>query len=150
MYKNVFFDLDGTLINSIYDLCDSVNYILNKYGYRERSLEEINSFVGNGLKRLLFLSLPEKRDDFDLIYGEFRNYYFAHSCVKTKPYDGITEVLRKLKSKGIKLAVVTNKPQKAAEEICGVFFNGIFDAVTGENEGVARKPSPEMAVIYSS
>ena len=74
--KNVFFDLDGTLINSIYDLHDSVNYILNKYGYKERSLEEVNSFVGNGLKKLLFLSLPEKRDDFDLIYNEFKAYYF--------------------------------------------------------------------------
>ena len=147
MYKNIFFDLDGTLINSIYDLHDSVNYILNKYGYKERSLEEINSFVGNGLKKLLLLSLPEKRDDFDLIYNDFSNYYFTHCCIKTKPYDGIIEVLKKLKSKGIKLAVITNKPQNAAQEICEEFFNGLFDVVTGEKEGIARKPEPEMVEI---
>lgn len=147
MYKNIFFDLDGTLINSIYDLHDSVNYILNKYGYKERSLEEVNSFVGNGLKKLLLLSLPEKRDDFDLIYNDFSNYYFTHCCIKTKPYDGIIEVLKKLKSKGIKLAVITNKPQNAAQEICEKFFNGLFDVVTGEKEGIARKPEPEMVEI---
>ena len=145
--KNVFFDLDGTLINSIYDLHDSVNYILNKYGYKERSLEEVNSFVGNGLKKLLFLSLPEKRDDFDLIYNEFKAYYFTHCLIKTKPYNGITEVLKKLKSKGIKLAVITNKTQNAAKEICDTLFNGIFDAVTGEKEGIARKPEPKMVEI---
>ena len=147
MYKNIFFDLDGTLINSIYDLHDSVNYILNKYGYKERSLEEVNSFVGNGLKKLLLLSLPEKRDDFDLIYNEFRDYYFTHCLIKTKPYDGIIEVLKKLKLKGIKLAVITNKPQNAAQEICEKFFNGLFDVVTGEKEGIARKPEPEMVEI---
>ena len=147
MYKNVFFDLDGTLINSIYDLCDSVNYILNKYGYKERSLEEVNSFVGNGLKKLLLLSLPEKRDDFDLVYNDFKSYYFTHCLIKTKPYNGITEVLIKLKEKGIKLAVITNKPQNAAQEICNTLFSGIFDYVTGEKEGMAKKPSPEMVDI---
>lgn len=147
MYKNVFFDLDGTLINSIYDLCDSVNYILNKYGYKERSLEEVNSFVGNGLKKLLLLALPENRDDFDLIYKDFKSYYFTHCLIKTKPYNGITEVLKKLKSKGIKLAVITNKPQNAAQEICDTLFSGIFDCVIGEKEGIARKPEPEMVEI---
>ncbi len=147
MYKNVFFDLDGTLINSIYDICDSVNYILNKYGCKKRSLEEVNSFVGNGLKKLLLLSLPEKRADFDLIYNDFKTYYFSHCLVKTKPYAGITEVLNKLKLKGIKLAVITNKPQFAAQEICDTLFKGIFDSVTGEKEGVARKPEPDMVDI---
>ena len=147
MYKNVFFDLDGTLINSIYDLCDSVNYILNKYGYKERSLEEVNSFVGNGLKKLLLLALPENRDDFDLVYNDFKSYYFTHCLIKTKPYNGIMEVLKKLKSKGIKLAVITNKPQNAAREICDTLFSGIFDCVTGEKEGIARKPEPEMVEI---
>lgn len=143
-YKAVLFDLDGTLINSIFDLAESMNHILEKYGYKKRTLEEINSFVGNGLKNLTELSLGEKPDNFDEIYADFREYYFAHCCEKTVPYEGMRETLKKLKDRGYRLGVVTNKPDFAAKEICGVFFDGLFDIVMGEHAPLKRKPAPDM------
>ncbi len=148
-YKAVLFDLDGTLINSIFDLHASVNYILKKYGYKEITEKQAYSYVGNGLKVLLTLSLGKKDSseisNFDEMFKELKEYYFSHCCEKTIPYDGIKELLTKLKSEGYKLAVVTNKPDFAAKEICDKFFGSLLDIVIGEKEGTARKPAPDMS-----
>jgi len=149
-YKALLFDLDGTLINSVYDLHESANYILRKYGYKERTIEEINSFIGNGLKNLVKLSLGEEREDFENIVDEFKKYYFARCTEKTFPYEGMKETLIKLKDAGYKLAVVTNKPDTPAKEICDCFFNGIFDFVLGEKSELKRKPDKEMTEFAMS
>lgn len=145
MIESVIFDLDGTLLYTLEDLQDSVNYALRKYGYKERTLDEISSFVGNGTQQLIKQALPQDigEEAFVSCYKTFRDYYSEHCCVKTRPYDNIINVLEVIKDKGIKLGVISNKYQSAAEEVCHHYFNDLFDVVIGESENCKRKPSPD-------
>ncbi|MBQ2848530.1 MAG: HAD family hydrolase [Clostridia bacterium] len=144
-YKAVIFDLDGTLTDTLEDLKNSVNYALEKSGFPEKNLEEIRSFVGNGVKRLIFLSVPENTPDevSEKCLEIFKEHYNVNSCVKTKPYDGIIEMLSELKNRGIKTAVVTNKMNSAATEIVKFFFGDLIDETIGQLDGVAQKPQPD-------
>ena len=110
-YSCILFDLDGTLLDTIDDLADAVNYAMKKYDLSEWSVDAVRSFVGNGLENLMTRCIPDAYDDphFYDIYRDFKAYYLAHSCIKTKPYDGIMELLRKLQSEGRKMAVISNK-----------------------------------------
>ncbi len=143
--KAVIFDLDGTLTDTLEDLKNSVNYALREFGYPERSLDEIRSFVGNGVRRLVYLSVPENTNDetAESCLNVFKEYYKEHSLIKTKPYDGIVEMLKCLKNQGIKTAVVTNKMHTAAEDIVKLFFDGLIDATVGQVDGIAQKPEPD-------
>jgi len=139
------FDLDGTLIDSIGDLYAACRYALLRFGLKARTLEEIRLFVGNGLKTLVCRALPDdKKELLDEVYPVFREYYFSHCCVYTKPYQGIPETLSSLKKAGFKMAIVTNKPCPAAEKIADVFFKGTFDCVCGQRENVKLKPDGQM------
>lgn len=144
MTKTVIFDLDGTLMNTIEDLMDAVNFALKKFGYKERSLEEILSFVGNGVEKLVRRSVPENcgEEAFSEVLACFKEYYSEHSIVKTRPYDGICEAIENIRKKGIKTAVVTNKFQSAAQDICDRFFGGLLDVVVGSSPERANKPDP--------
>lgn len=143
--KAVIFDLDGTLTDTLADLTNSVNYALSQLGFPQRSAEEVRSFVGNGVRRLINLSVPfgtaEKICEECL--GVFKTHYEKNSCVKTKPYDGAIKVLETLKNKGIKTAVVTNKVHWAAEKIVRHFFDGLIDVTVGQVDGLAQKPEPD-------
>lgn len=144
-YDAVIFDLDGTLTDTLTDLKNSVNFSLRQFGFPERTTEEIRSFVGNGVKRLVFLSVPEDTPDeiAESCLSVFKEYYAANSLVETKPYGGITELLEFLKSNKIKTAVVTNKMHSAAVDIVGFFFEGLIDVTVGQIDGVAQKPQPD-------
>lgn len=148
-YKAVIFDLDGTLLNTLEDLCDAVNHTMNLYGYPERTIDEVRRFVGNGVDRLITLCVPGGENDPKLTEAilEYRAYYTAHSEIKTKPYDGITELIEKLKNDGIKTAVVSNKLHKATKELCAKYFPCI-EVVCGEreSEGIRRKPYPDTVI----
>ena len=123
-YNTVLFDLDGTLIDSLEDLKNSVNFALESYSFPKRTYDEIKSFVGNGVARLVNLSAPPQTDEkvrAELL-SVFKAHYMEHSCVYTAPYQGITHLLSLLKQSGIKTAVVTNKMQPAAVEIIRNFF----------------------------
>ena len=146
--KYVLFDLDGTLLYTLEDLQDSVNYILTKYGYPKRTLEQVTAAVGNGLSKLLERSLSDKPENFDEMVAEFREYYAAHSAIKTRPYEGIIEMLKELKSMGLHMACVTNKPQKAADVLYEKYFAEYLDFMQGENPPMPRKPDP--APIYAA
>ncbi len=144
-YDAVIFDLDGTLTDTLEDLKNSVNYALSQFGFPERNTEEIRSFVGNGVKRLIYLSVPENTPDeiSERCLSVFREHYNNHSCEKTKPYDGITDMLKKLKDNNVKTAVVTNKMHSAAADIVEYFFGGLIDITVGQIDGVAQKPQPD-------
>ena len=145
MRKLVIFDLDGTLLYTLEDLMNSVNFTLDLFGYETCTLEEISSYVGNGVQQLLVRALPSDIDDkeFELCYACFKDHYSKHCCEKTRPYDGIMEVLRVLKSRGIKVGIVSNKYQSAAEDVCEHYFDGLYDMVVGESEYCRKKPSSD-------
>jgi len=144
-YETIIFDLDGTILDTLEDLTDSVNYALKKYGYPTRTLTEIRSFVGDGLLMLIRRALMPETDEtvIQTVFAEQKAYYKDHCSDKTKPYDGIIELLGELKKEGLKLAVVSNKADYAVQILCEQYFAGIFDLAVGETEGVRKKPAPD-------
>ena len=144
-YQLAIFDLDGTLLDTLEDLTDSTNYIMQQFGYPERTLAEVRSFVGNGIRKLLERSAPKGTtgEEIDRMFEQFKEYYGAHCAEKTKPYDGMMELLEKLKKQGVKLAVVSNKADYAVKALCEQYFPGYFDEAVGERTGIARKPAPD-------
>ena len=149
-YDAVIFDLDGTLTDTLEDLKNSVNFAMREFGFPERTTDEVRSFVGNGVKRLIDLSVPENTSE--EVSAEclsvFKRFYKDNSLVSTKPYDGIIPMLEKLKKDGVKTAVVTNKMHEAAVDIVNLFFGELIDVAIGQIDGVAQKPQPDG--IYSA
>lgn len=142
MKDTVLFDLDGTLVNSLADLADSVNYTMESMGYPKRTIEEVRKFVGNGAEMLIKRALPaDKQSDFEKAMPVYRKHYNANVCNKTKPYDGIYELIYELKEKGYKTGIVTNKPQYAAELIGKKLFDGNIKAIVG-SDLTKRKNKP--------
>lgn len=145
MKKLIIFDLDGTLLNTIDDLGVACNYALKKHGYPQHELNSYRQMVGNGIRNLVKRAAPTDASDEEReeILRDFMKYYDTHCMVLTEPYQGIMEVLGRTKEKGIKLAVCSNKYQKAVNRIIDHYFPGVFASVYGEREGIPRKPSPE-------
>lgn len=144
-FNSVVFDLDGTLLDTLGDLRDSVNFALLKNGLPKRTTEEIRSFVGNGIRLLIERSVPENTppEITDECFSDFKEYYKEHSAILTKPYDGIIDLMEELKSKGIKIAVVSNKADFAVKTLMEDYFNALYDCAYGERAGIERKPAPD-------
>ena len=144
------FDLDGTLLDTICDIGDSLNCILRKYGFKERSYEEYVTFVCNG-SRTLVERASECSDIsvIDKILEEYKEFYSKNYSVKTIPYDNIAEVLGILSEKGVKLGVYSNKPDNIVKSLVDKFFPGIFISVRGQTDDVPVKPSPVGAFIVA-
>ena len=144
-YKIAIFDLDGTILNTIEDLADSLNYALAKNGYKERTVAETQSFVGNGLLMLVKRAIkPEtSEEEAQKVLADLKVYYKIHCADKTKPYEGIPELLKDLKTADYLLAVVSNKADYAVQILCEQYFPGMFDLAVGERENVRRKPAPD-------
>lgn len=143
---NLIFDLDGTLLNTLYDLKNAVNYSLKKFGFQQRTLEEVRKAVGNGLGMLIKRSLPEgtSEETVETVLAEMKGYYALHCHDETVPYEGILELLRTLKAEGYSLAIVSNKADAMVQTLNRVFFDDIFDFALGESQNYARKPAPDM------
>lgn len=143
--KAILFDLDGTLLDTLQDLTASTNYALHHFGFPERSLEEVRSFVGNGVRRLMKQAVPPHITDsqFEEIFSVFKDYYFKHCNDYTQPYPHIMTLLQELKRQGIKMGVVSNKWHLAVEELCHQYFPDTISIAIGESEKIPRKPSPE-------
>jgi len=148
--KAVIFDLDGTLLNTIEDLKESTNFALSAFGYPVKTVEEVNSFVGDGVSKLIERAIPNGKDnkDFEPCLQMFKFFYSQNMLNQTKPYEGINELLETLKAKGIKTAVVSNKFDSAVKELTKKYFDGLISVSIGENEkeGIKKKPAPDMVL----
>ena len=144
-FDTVIFDLDGTILDTLGDLRDSVNFALKNNNLPCRSTEEIRAFVGNGIRLLIERAVPQNTEKavVDKCFDDFKAHYKNNSANLTKPYDGIIEVLNQLKNNGVKLAVVSNKADFAVQTLVKKYFKGIFDFSVGEKEGIRRKPFPD-------
>lgn len=142
------FDLDGTLLDTLGDLRDSVNAALLRSGLPRRNTDEIRAFVGNGLRRLIERAVPKNTPEktVEQCLFDFKEHYRSHSMVLTKPYDGIDALLQKLKANGVRLAVVSNKADHAVKTLVDTFFPNLFDCVFGEREGIPKKPAPDAVL----
>lgn len=138
----IIFDLDGTLLNTLEDLHACFNAAISQFGYPTRSLNEIKSFVGNGIKKAIERALPDgvNENELNQIVDYFREYYKAHMFEYTKPYNGITKLLEELKAKKYKIGVVSNKYDTAVKELCQNYFKDLVMAAIGESNCVRKKP----------
>lgn len=145
MIDTVIFDMDGTLLDTLEDLMDAANAGLAAKEYPARTLEEIRTFVGNGVRCLMERAAPEgiPEENLEDCLDAFKAYYARHWQDKTKPYDGILPLLTRLKEMGVKTAVISNKYDQAVAQLCEDYFPGSFDIARGEREGVPRKPAPD-------
>lgn len=143
MKTGILFDLDGTLLDTLEDLRDSVNFALDSFGFPPRTLEEVRQFVGNGAEQLIRLAVPEGTDAalVPQVLGTFRQHYATNCRNKTRPYPGIMDALDGL-GKEYPIAIVSNKPDSAVKDLCALYFPGVF--ALGESADCPRKPAPDM------
>ncbi len=144
-YDTIIFDLDGTLLNTLDDLKDSLNFALANHGYEPRSLEEVRSFVGNGVEKLVQRSLPMDISDEEIktCLDTFKNHYSTNMRNRTRPYDGIMELLLDLNRYNYKLAIVSNKFDIAVKELAKEYFGELINVAIGESATVKSKPAPD-------
>lgn len=148
--RAVLFDLDGTLLDTIEDLADSLNHILARYGLPLHTVAEVQQLVGNGIPKLLerAVSADTPKEQIGEMYREFLAWYQTHCRVRTRPYPGIPELVDELKRRGFRLAVISNKADPATQELISHFFGDRFDFVLGAAEG--RKLKPDRAMIEAA
>mgnify|MGYP004657608225 FL=1 len=142
--KTVIFDLDGTLLYSLEDLKDSVNFVMKKHGFREYTIDEVREAIGNGVRLLMERILPKDIDKnlFEECLSEFKENYSKNMYNKTKPYDGVLDMLKALREEGYNIAVLSNKFDSAVKELSNKYFGELVDLAVGQKEGVKEKPSP--------
>ncbi|HWT75623.1 MAG TPA: HAD family hydrolase [Mobilitalea sp.] len=144
-YNTVIFDLDGTLLNTLEDLRDSLNDTLLKKGYSPRSIEDVKRFVGNGVRNLVRLSVPEScsEDEVNNVLDEFKMNYKNNMQNKTRPYNGIMELLLDLHRYNFKMAIVSNKYDAAVKSLARTYFGNLIPVAIGETPEIRRKPAPD-------
>lgn len=144
-YTAVVFDLDGTLLDTLDDLTNSVNAVLGNYGIASYSREAVRGFVGNGIRRLLQLTVPgaEQHPQFEQIATEFKEHYGIHCMDETEPYPGIMALLGWLDREGYCIAIVSNKADFAVKKLRDVYFGELVPVAIGEQEGCRKKPAPD-------
>lgn len=149
MLDTVVFDLDGTLLDTLNDLANSVNYALAKHRLPTRTIPEVRRFLGNGIRYLMKKSVGDNMQDdceFEPIFQSFRSHYVEHCLDTTQPYPGIMPLLKALKQRGIKMAIVSNKLHPAVQELAHRFFEGYISSAVGESLTVRRKPNPDAVL----
>ena len=151
-YKAVLFDMDGTVLDTLDDLADSVNRSLREFCLPEVSRFQVGQSLGNGAKYLIRHCLPEGSDEAlcEQVLSFYKPWYDAHCLIKTKPYDGILQLMETLRADGVSQAIISNKPDSAVQELAEAFFPGLMDVVIGESPAVKRKPSPDTVLAAAS
>jgi len=150
MKNTVIFDLDGTLLDTLEDLYQSANAVLKIYGFPEKTKEEVRQSVGNGVRVLMRYMVPEGESNpcFEDCILAFQKYYLQHLNDHTMPYRGIMELLKRLKEQGWKIAIVSNKPDKAVKELSRQIFGNMVSLAVGESAKMKRKPAPDT--VYAA
>ncbi len=148
-YNTVIWDLDGTLLDTLNDLCNATNFALRHHGLNERTIDEVRRFVGNGVRKLIERAVPSDTDSVltDAVFNTFRTYYVEHCRETTCLYEGVGNVLRQLHDMGVHQAVVSNKLQAGVTELADEWFADTIDVAIGEREGINRKPARDMIDI---
>ena len=147
-YKAVLFDMDGTVLDTLDDLTDSINHCLHEYGICEVSRDYVRQSLGNGASYLVDRCAPSDLDQ-DLkgkLLVDYRLWYDAHCRIKTCPYPGILDLMHSLKDSGVKLVIISNKPDSAVQELSAHFFGELLEFSVGESERVRRKPYPDTVL----
>ena len=139
-YQLAIFDMDGTILNTLQDLTNSLNAALQLSGYPQHTLEEVRFFVGNGIRKLIERGVPAGTPvaQIDKVHQDFTEHYRVHCADTTQPYAGIPELLQQLRNAGCKTAVVSNKADYAVQELCKQYFDGMFDFAVGERKNMLR------------
>ena len=147
--KAVLFDLDGTLANSLSDLAASTNHCLEKYGFPLQPEENFKFFAGDGIAKMLSRAMPKDHSEeaLELVKKEFMEYYSVHYADNTLPYPGLYDLIKELKASGMKLAVVTNKAQEAAEKLVTKLYGDSFDFIMGLRPDIPAKPDPTAVYL---
>ena len=146
-FSHVIFDLDGTILNTLEDLADSCNWVCARHGWPTHGLDKYRYFVGSGMVKLLERATPPQAQVSPLkeqVLEEFMDYYGAHKADKTRPYAGMSETLETLRGAGVTTAVLTNKPDQAANAVVEQYYPGLFSVVQGALPGVPVKPDPTL------
>ncbi len=148
MIKCIIFDLDGTILDTLDDIKDAINFAFNDFNYSAKyTKEEVKHFIGHGAKDLVYMAGKKfniSDSEFELIYDRYANYYRVRNNIKTKPFDGIKEVILKLKEKWLILCVLSNKKDRDVQSCIKQHFNHCFDFIAGQKENIALKPDPTM------
>ena len=147
-YTTIVFDCDGTLLDTLTDLRNAVNYVLRAHDLPERSVPEVKAALGNGVAHLMRQSLPDSisEAEFNTYLDEFKTYYSEHLQDYTAPYPSILDVLDTLRTKGYKLAIVSNKIQEGITPLNKEYFGDRLPVAIGERPGLQRKPAPDMVL----
>ena len=147
-YDTVIFDLDGTLLNTLEDLADAVNFVMQKNEFPVRTIEEVRLFVGNGIRKLMERAVPKGLSDdaFEKVFEEFRAYYTENCQIKTRAYDGILELLKSLQAQGYSMAIVSNKNHAAVCELNDIYFKEYINVAIGQKDGIRKKPAPDTVI----
>lgn len=149
-YNTFLFDLDGTLLDSLEDIADALNRTMDHFGLPRRSLTEVRSFVGNGARKLIELSVGENHERLEEILDYYKEDYDRNSMIKTAPYPGILKTLETLKANGFQTGVVSNKPDITVKRLSDAIFQDRVDVAIGEKQGVRRKPAPDTVLAAIS
>ncbi len=148
-YKCVIWDMDGTLLNTLEDLSDSTNASLQAFNLPTITIDDTRHYVGNGIRKLIERAVPSgtSAELTDKVFDFFREYYANHCEIKTKPYEGVTDLLEKLHNEGYTEAIVSNKIDSAVKELSEKYFSNVISIAVGEKEGIRKKPEPDA--VYS-
>ena len=151
-YQAVLFDMDGTVLDTLDDLCDSINHSLAEFSLPQVSREHVRQCLGNGAAFLVSHSIPagsspELEAD---VLAFYKPWYDAHCLIKTAPYEGILPMMQALKEQGLRLAIISNKPDRAVQELSDAFFPGLLELSVGESPSVRRKPAPDTVLTAAS
>ncbi|MCI8332490.1 MAG: HAD-IIIA family hydrolase [Clostridiales bacterium] len=144
-YECALFDLDGTLLDTLTDLQNSVNAALTQFDFPTRTYNEIRCFVGHGVKKLIERSLPPycSAPQCEQVFQFFMQHYKHHLADHTKAYDGVLAMLQKLQQANVRVAIVSNKADAAVQDLCQHYFDGLYLLAVGAKENVRKKPYPD-------